>query len=634
MLDLMRRHASSWIIKIALFGIIVVFIFFFGWGGPGDVSKNFAAKVNGTIITYDQFYGMYENQVELMRSRFRGSLPPDFIEKMNLKKVVLEGMVDQLILLQEAEKLGLKVTDEDIIYSVKNSPEFQNNGVFDPSIYQAYLNTLKMSAAIFEQNRRQELLEHQVARLIVDSVKTDEKEIETLWHFQNDKLVLSTLLVRPKDAITQKDIDQKELEAFFKGRVSRYEIPPSIKIQYVVFSWRDLAKKMNVTDEEALAYFNTNPKEFIVPEKRHVRHILLKTPRDIDPKDREEIRAKAEMIKGRIVNGEDFATLAKSESQDEGSQANGGDLGFLTQGSMSSAFDQTAFKLKVGELSNPVKTEQGYHIIKVEAINEESQKSFEESKQRIIDKLLEERAKKQVTGDAEHFYELVYRSENLVDNTKKLGFEIQLADNVLKESGLPFLQNDAKTMDEIFQLRSGEISKLFRIGDEYAIAQVLEKRKERIPTLEEVRTLVENDFIKEQEILSATKKAESIIEALLKAPGDFEAIAKHNKLEWTDLDPISRTSGFVPSLGKSPSVSEMLATLSMSAPIFGQPVIVADGAAVVRLTRVDRASDELFAKESTAFRAWVSEVRKTELLKGWIRTLKDKASIELNQKLM
>lgn len=633
MLDLMRRHASSWIIKIALFGIIVVFVFFFGWGGPGDVDKNFAAKVNGTVITYDQFYSMYENQVELMRSRFRGSMPPDFIEKMNLKKVVLEGMVDQLVLVQEAHKLGLSVTDEDLIYSIRNAPEFQTNGLFDPNIYKAYLSAVKMTPSGFEQNRRLELLENQVARIIVDSVKTDAKELETLWHFQNDKLALSTLVVKPSELTGSKDIDQKELDAFFKSRLSKYEIPPSIKIQYVVFSWRDLAKSMVVSEEEALAYFNSNPKDFVVPEKRHVRHILLKAPKEMDPKEREEIRNKAESIRTRISNGEDFEAVAKSESQDEGSQANGGDLGLLSPGSMSSTFEQAAFKLKPGEISNPVRTEQGYHLIRVDAITEESQKSFEESKQQIIDKLLEERARKKIVSDADNFYELVYRSENLLDNAKKTGFEIQLADNVLKESGLPFSPNDLKIAEEVFQMKSGDISKLFRIGDEYAVVQLLEKRKERIPELEEIRTLVENDFIKDQSLLASTKKAESIIEALLKSPGEFDSIAKQNHLEWTDIDPISRTSGFVPNLGKSPAVSEMLASLSMSAPIFPQPIVLPDGAAVVRLTRVDRASDELFAKESQAFGAWVSEVRKTELLKGWIRSMKEKSAIEINQKL-
>ena len=630
----MRRHASSWIIKIALFGIIVVFVFFFGWGGPGDVDKNFAAKVNGTVITYDQFYSMYENQVELMRSRFRGSMPPDFIEKMNLKKVVLEGMVDQLVLVQEAHKLGLSVTDEDLIYSIRNAPEFQTNGLFDPNIYKAYLSAVKMTSSGFEQNRRLELLENQVARIIVDSVKTDAKELETLWHFQNDKLALSTLVVKPKELTVSKEIDQKELEAFFKSRLSKYEIPPSIKIQYVVFSWRDLAKNMVVSDEEALSYFNSNPKEFVIPEKRQVRHILLKAPKEMDPKEREEIRNKAESIRNRISGGEDFASVAKSESQDEGSQANGGDLGFLSPGSMSSTFEQAAFKLKPGEISNPVRTDQGYHIIRVDTITEESQKSFEESKQQIIDKLLEERARKKIVSDADNFYESVYRSENLMDNARKSGFEIQLADNVLKESGLPFSQNDLKISEEVFQMKSGEISRLFRVGDEYAVVQMLEKRKERIPELDEVRAMVENDFIKEQSLLASTKKAESIIEALLKSPGDFDSIAKQNHLEWTDLDPISRTSGFVPNLGKSPAVSEMLASLSMSAPIFPQPILLPDGAAVVRLTRVDRASDELFAKESSAFGAWVSEVRKTELLKGWIRSMKEKSAIEINQKLM
>lgn len=634
MLDMMRRHASSWIIKVALFGIIVVFIFFFGWGGPGDVDKTFAAKVNGTVITYDQFYNLYENQIELMRSRFRGSLPPEMIEKMNLKKAVIEGMVDQLVLLQEAQRLRLTVTNDDLIYNIRSSPEFQNNGVFDPNIYRAYLNAMKLTPSVFETNRRQELLETQVARIIADSVKTDEKEIETLWHFQNDKLALSMLLIKPQEISLSNQIDPKELDSFFKSRMAKYEIPPSIKLQYVVFSWRDLAKNMNVSDEEALTYFNSNPKQFIVPEKRHVRHILLKASKDIGPEAREDIRSKAEAIKTKIQSGEDFATIARIESQDEASQSNGGDLGVLTPGAMSAAFDQAVFKLKIGEVSSPVKTDQGYHIIKVEEIFPESQRSFEESKQQIVDRLLEEKARKRIAGESDNFYESVYRSDNLVDNAKKHGFDIQVAENVLKESGLPFLQNDQKNSDEVFQLRSGEISRLFRTGDDFAVVQVLEKRKERAPELEEVRNIVERDYLRHQALLATTKKAESVIEALTKNPKDFENVAKQNQLEWTDLEPISRTSGFVPSLGKSSLVSEMLTSLSMSAPVFGQPIVVPEGVAIVRLLKIDKASDELYAKESNAFGAWVSEVRKTELLKGWIRALRDKASIEINQKLM
>lgn len=634
MLDLMRRHASSWIIKVALFGIIVVFVFFFGWGGPGDVDKNFAAKVNGTIITYDQFYNLYENQIELMRSRFRGSLPPEIIEKMNLKKAVIEGMVDQLVLLQEAQRLGLTVTDDDLIYSIRSSPEFQNNGIFDPNVYRSYLSAVKLTPSAFEINRKQELLETQVARIIADSVKTDEKELETLWHFQNDKLVLSILLVKPQDTSLTKSIDPKELDSFFKNRIAKYEIPPSIKIQYVVFSWRDLAKNIRIADDEALSYYNSNPKQFVVPEKRHVRHILLKTSKDADSKTREETRARAETVKARIQAGEDFATVAKSESQDEGSQSNGGDLGFLSAGSMGTDFDKAVFRLDLNELSSPVKTDQGYHIIKVEEIIPESQTSFEDSARQIVDKLAEDKARRKIVSESDNFYESVYRSENLVDNAKKFGFDVQVVDNVLRESGLPFSQNDPKISDEVFQLRSGEISKLFRFGDDYAVVQVLEKKKERIPELDEVRSIVEKDYIRDQTILSATKKAESIIEEITKSPNDFEVIAKNNKLDWIDIDPISRTSGFVPNLGKSAIISEMLASLSVAAPLFPQPIVVPEGVAIVRLSKVDRASDELFAKEAAAFGAWVSEVRKTELLKGWIRSLRDKASVEINQKLL
>ena len=143
MLDLMRKHARSWLIKIALGGIIIVFIFFFGWGGPTERQQNYVAKVNDTVISDEQFYAVYESELEKLRLRFKGTVPADLVEKLNLKKTIVQDMVSRIVLVQEAQRLGLFVTDEDLVREIRTNHMFQRDGAFDEGLYRAYLNAIK-----------------------------------------------------------------------------------------------------------------------------------------------------------------------------------------------------------------------------------------------------------------------------------------------------------------------------------------------------------------------------------------------------------------------------------------------------------------------------------------------------------
>ena len=145
MLDLMRKHARSWFIKVALGAIIVTFVFIYGYSGPEEKSRNYVAEVNGTVITADYFYKVYESELEKIKLRFGGSLPPDLLEKLNLKKSVVQGLVNQALLLQEADRLGFIATDEDVVQDIKSNPVFQREGTFDIGLYRAYLNDVKLS---------------------------------------------------------------------------------------------------------------------------------------------------------------------------------------------------------------------------------------------------------------------------------------------------------------------------------------------------------------------------------------------------------------------------------------------------------------------------------------------------------
>ena len=634
MLDLMRRHARSWLIKVALGGIIIVFIFWYGWSGPADKSQTYAARVNGTVISYDQFYNVYESELEKIRLRFGGALPPELMQKVNLKKSVITGLVHQVLMLQEADRLGMFVTDEDLARDVKSNPQFQRDGVFDPNMYRMYLQSIKLTPATYEQTRKQELLQEQLIRLLTDSVKTDPEEIKRWWHFQNDKVVLSVLLIKPEVKET-KEIDQKALESFFRKNEKKYEIPESLNLKYVVFSAADLEKKIDVTEDEIHDYFVMHPKDFVVPEKVHVKLILLKTPEGGDQNAADEVKAKAAELLKRIRAGEDFEALARAESQDATSAEKGGDLGFIAKGSLATELEEAAFKTEVGSVSEPVKTKQGYYLIKVVEKQPEVARPYEAVHDEIKAKLLETKARKQLPAVAEDFYEQVYRTEDLEGQAKKFGFPVWEQNFVSRKGALDHVGSDPELIEDAFRLKTGEVSKMVKTGDTYVVTKLISRNKARMPSLDEVRDQVVKDYLKDQARLEAENKADAIIKALKESPDKANEMISQMGLTWENLDPVSRTAGFVPSLGNSSDVTEMLSIISMESPVFARPIVVEDGAAaVVKLTGVEKASDEQFKKDAAAFESWVSEVRKTEFLKGWIKLLEDRSKIEINDKLM
>jgi peptidyl-prolyl cis-trans isomerase D len=626
-LDVMRRHARSWLIKVALGGVIVVFIFWYGWSGPQDKSRGYMAKVNGTVISQDFFHKVYDDELDKARRRFKGGIPPAVMEE--LKKDVATLLIHRVLLLQEGQRLGIEVTDQELRQDILTTPRFQRNGTFDQAVYADFLRSTKLSPSLYEEDRRKQIIEQQVAHLLTDSVKTDPEEIKRFWHFQSDKLALSCLMVKPDSEKADTSPETKELETYFKEHQRKYAIPPAVDIQYVEFSWRDAEKQLSVSDEEALSYFQMNPREFVVPENLRLRQILLTVPPEAEQEAVDAIRTKAESALGRIKAGEDFSKVAQEMSEDDVTKDKGGDLGLVARGTMNPAIEKAATKLEPGQVSEPIRTAQGYHVIKLEEKQPETALDFPTVKERIVKKLLTDRAKKKINLDSEAFYEQVYRTEDLEGPAQKFGFTIRKAEGVRKGGAIPEVGDDQKIIQEAFDLRTGEISKLLRLGDNFVVMKVVKVTNERLPTFDEVREQLAKDYIKAQALIKTRQKAGEIIEELKKPGQDPVEVAKRFGLTWENLDPVSRTAGFLPQLGSSPDVTEMLTTVSEAAPLFPIPIAGPQGVAVVRLLSVQPASEIQFEKEAPMVERWVREVRQTEFLKGWLGLLEKKSEIEL-----
>jgi peptidyl-prolyl cis-trans isomerase D len=262
----------------------------------------------------------------------------------------------------------------------------------------------------------------------------------------------------------------------------------------------------------------------------------------------------------------------------------------------------------------------------------EKQLEFDKVKEKITKQIREEMARRKVTDLADDFYEKVYRSEQLGETAEEFTFEVKKAPSVTRAGGIPDIGAAKEIMDEAFNLRGGEVSKLIKSGDVYIIMKLLRKRDARLPELDEVRKTVGKDYEKEQAVEVAMKKAEEVLTELRKVSADPEEVARRYKLKWEILDPVSRTAGLVPRLGKTPQIAELLTSISKADPVFPDPIKTDEGVAVVRLVDTERATDAQYEKEREAFEKWIIEVRKTEFLKGWLRNLRENAEIDINKK--
>ncbi len=626
MLDLMRRNARSWVIKAALAGVAITFIFMYGAPNRTPDSERSVAEVNGSPITRNEFDDMYNRQLDNLKRRFQGSLP-DAIDTRNLKKMVLGGMIHQQLVIQEAARLGFFITEDDLAKDIMANPRFQRDGKFSEEDYRAFLRAIKLSTTEYEAHRKEEMLYDQVARVLTDGIKTDPKETKEFWHFQNDKIRLSYLVINPEPADKNQKVDHKDLGEFFGKNQEKYRVPESVDLECVIFSWKDVAKKITIPEEEVLSFYKNNPKDFVIPEKIKLRHILISVPPQASEGVDKAARQTIEGIRERIQKGESFESLAQAESQDKDSAPKGGELGLFAVGSMSKEFESAVKDLKAGEVSMPVRTAMGYHLLKVDEIKPEGTVTFDEAKEKLKDSLLEKKAREQLDHDADQLYENAYRTEELEGPAQRFGLSVKKVIGVTKAMGIPDLGRAPDLMEEVFQLKVGEISKLMKSGDVYAVIKVEKQAPARIPELQEGKETVEKDFLADQALGRARKRAEEIIAELKKNPKEYEEVAKKFGLTWKDLEPVPRGSGLVPQLGSAPEIREMLVTVSSSAPLFPSPIPIPDGMGIVRLAGLEPADDATYEKEAPEFKQRVDHVLRTEFEQGWLKVLEEQAKI-------
>jgi peptidyl-prolyl cis-trans isomerase D len=478
----------------------------------------------------------------------------------------LEGLYARQILNQlvyakeiqyEADRLGIKVTNEEIADRVKQFLPTAFNGDSPVSMdqySQLVQQRFNLSVPVFEDYIKQGLLEEKFRRLVTDGISAGPNELLEQYRYQNDKVKLDYALIKPEDLeakITPSDAEVKEA---YEKRKAQYQVPEKRVVEYGLVDLIKLRQGLQISDDELKLKYQQNIQDYQVPNRVHAEHILLMTVNKTDA-EVEELKKKAEDVLKQVKKGAKFDELAKKYSEDPGSKDKGGDLGWLIQGQTVPEFEKAAFSLQAGAVSDLVKTQYGFHIIKVLEKETAHTKSFEEVKDSISAPLMLAKADDSASKLADQLSAEIRKSNRtpLADLAKQFHLEVAQTRPIAATDPLLELGNSPEIKDAIFRLREGEVSQPIRTDRGYIVLTLKQAIPAHPGSLDEVRGKLVASLKQEKALQLARSKAEELSKRG-KAGEKFDVVAKALGLEAKTSDDFSR-AGSIPGVGSGKQVT-------------------------------------------------------------------------------
>ena len=420
---------------------LLLFIFpsfaFFGLEGYTSFREgdNAVAKVAGYSITQQELDAAQREQMERFRQMFGSQFDPKMLDTPEAKQNILESLIAQRAMMAEAARNNLSVSDQVLQQTILATPGMTGaGGKFDVERYKSVLAAQGMTPAMYEARLRQELALQQVNAAVQDTAFAPKTVANRLSDVNDQEREVQELLFKASDFVSKVNVTDEMLKAYYEKNGSQFEIPERIKAEYVVLNSDAVASQISVSDADIKSYYDQNAKRYGEEEQRRASHILIKVDNGASAADKSAAKEKADKLLAQLrKNPADFARLAKENSQDPGSAERGGDLDFFGKGMMVPSFEEVAFKLKQGEISDVVQSDFGFHIIQLTAIKPGSTKSLEEVKGQIAADIKKQLAAKKFTEMAEQFSNIVYeQSDSLKPVADKLNLKIETASGLTR----------------------------------------------------------------------------------------------------------------------------------------------------------------------------------------------------------
>jgi len=632
MLQAIREKAQGW---IAWAIVILITIPFALWGIQeylGVGSEPEVAVVDGETITQRMLDERVRDFRESIRAQLGDSYSPDLFSDSRVKEQVRDAMIEEMLLAANADAWNIRTSDMQARGFIASIPAFQRDGRFDQQAYDAAVRNRGMSRAGFEQRVRQEMALGQLRSGVRDTAFVTDTDFATRVRLRDEKRTIGYARIPVASFLDEVNVTPDALRAYYDANLDRYRTPEKVKLSYVVLDAALLGGFVEVSEEGLRQYFSDHKSEFVAREEREMRHILIAVAAGADEETVAKAQAKTDQLLQQIRDGADFAMVAKENSDDPGSAASGGDLGWVERGLMVPAFEEAAFSLNSGEISQPVRTDFGFHIIQVTGVRGGSDAGFDELRDKVEQSYRKFEAENLYFDYAERLAESAYEnSDSLTPAAEALGLQVRTTDWVTRSGPLPDVLNSPKVMAAAFSddvLTEGHNSELIEVAPQKTVVvRVAEHEPAGVKGFDENLAAIEQDFKREKASELAAQAGGKRLGELRDGSGSIRQLAADHG--WTLEEPgaVRRDDATVP--------AEVLVEAFGLAPPAGRPayagVVAAEGDYVlIEVSAVEGGSTEAL---SDAERPLLIEQAAGQLagqeMEYFVESLRNRADIEL-----
>jgi peptidyl-prolyl cis-trans isomerase D len=538
------RERVMGILGWVVLGVIFVTFAFFGLNSYLKSNVvTYAAAVNDVEIPPGALQRAYQQLRTRMRDMLGSNYDPALLNETTLKETALQQLIREELLRQEAESQGFAVSSQLIAARINAVESFRENGGFSKTRYEQVLRMQGMSPGEFERRLGREILIAQLRNGIVDTTAATSMDLKEAVRMEGQQRRFRYLVLPAARAAEQVEISDQEIADYYKAHSRDFMTPERVRIQYLELDAATLDTG-TVPDEESVeALYNEQSDQYVTEEQRHTRHILVRLLPDADEAAITAARQKAESLMQRIEAGEDFAELAREESDDPGSAPGGGDLGFFGRGLMVPEFDEAVFSMKVGERRGPVKSSFGFHIIELLEIKPEQVTPLDAVRDQLVDQLLAAQRSELFYEQSETLATLTYEQPDTLEGAaESLGLEIRESDWFSRAGGPGITENPA-IVDTAFSeevLLDGNNSDPVEIGEDHVVVIRVLKHQEAAPqTLDAVRDLVVERLKDEKARELAGEQGKALL-AAVQAGETLDAVAEKQGLKVVATEMLGR----------------------------------------------------------------------------------------------
>ncbi|BAO30237.1 SurA N-terminal domain-containing protein [Sulfuritalea hydrogenivorans] len=585
------------------------------------------ATVGGAKITRQELQSAMREQEDRMRAQLGGKVDPAMFETPQMRRAVLDSLVTQRLLAEQTQKARLTVGNEQLVQFIASVPSLQENGKFSKERYEALVAAQGMSKEMFEARLRQDMAMQQLMLPVIEAGITGQVAASRWLATQVEQREIAEARLMPEAYAGRVKLAADAVQKYYEANRSKFELPEQVRAEFLVLSRDAMIMQASVSDEEARAAYQSRADRYKEAETRRASHILIRAAKDAPEAEAKAAKAKAEELLLQVKKTPaDFARIAKQNSQDPGSAEKGGDLDWFGRGAMVKAFEDTAFALKEGQISDVVRSDFGFHVIRVTGVRAERSKPFDEVKAELLAELKREAGMKKYAEAAEAFGNTVYeQSDSLKPAAEKWKLEIRQSQWLAKGSKLAPPFDNPKLAAALFSddgLKNKRNSEAVEAAPGALVsARVLEHKPAALQPLEVVKGDIEKYLVREEAFKLATKDGEETLARLAKG----EAV----DLKWSPARNVSRTAAqglpadslravFKADTGKLPAYA------GVAVPNNGYALYRIG--AVKRIGEVDK-NDPLGRALAQQYARFIAE----EEFSAWMSTLKEKYPVEINK---